>query len=267
MDNISPPSVSAANANMIHSPALLTVSNLTVEYAQANQEASIALHNINLNLFEGERLTVVGQSGCGKSTLLNAIAGFLKPNAGAIKVRDKMITAPGPDRMVIFQEHGLLPWKTATENVIFALVHGKKMKPELAAEKARESLALVGLGNLGNKFPHQLSGGQKQRIAIARAFAMEAEILLMDEPFSALDQITKNLLQDELLALCEKIKTTVFFITHDILEAIKIGHKIIVLSANPGQVLAQLNSRYGQGAQAIEDQKNQIQKLLGVHEH
>jgi len=260
--NINPKNI-AINTSKNSKDVLLSVKDLTVQYHTQNK-ITIALYNININLCEGERITIVGQSGCGKSTLLNTIAGFLKPACGSVSVNNKLITKPSSDRIVVFQEHGLLPWKTALENVMFPLTHSKKLSKESAIHKAKNALTLVGLHGLVDKFPHQLSGGQKQRVSIARAFAMEPKILLMDEPFSALDQITKNTLQDELLELCKQINATVFFITHDIREAIKIGHKIIVLSANPGQIIAQLESKYGSSAEQVEHQKNQIEQLLGI---
>ena len=243
--------------------ALLDIRDLTVQYYSPNK-ITVALYKINLSIMQGERVTVVGQSGCGKSTLLNTIAGFLKPATGSINLEGKTITKPSSERIVVFQEHGLLPWKTALENVVFPLVHAKKLNMEQAIHKAKSALTLVGLHGLQEKFPHQLSGGQKQRVSIARAFAMEPKILLMDEPFSALDHLTKNTLQDELLELCKHINATVFFITHDIREAIKIGNRVIVLSANPGQIIAELDSVYGSDANIAERQKLQIEQLLGI---
>ncbi|MFM2345073.1 MAG: hypothetical protein RLZZ210_1686 [Pseudomonadota bacterium] len=243
--------------------ALLAINDLTVQYYSPNK-ITVALYKINLSIAQGERVTIVGQSGCGKSTLLNTVAGFLKPATGIINLEGQPITKPSSERIVVFQEHGLLPWKTALENVAFPLIHAKKLSMEQAIHKAKGALTLVGLHGLQEKFPHQLSGGQKQRVSIARAFAMEPKILLMDEPFSALDQITKNTLQDELLELCEHINATVFFITHDIREAIKIGNRVIVLSANPGQIIAELDSTYGSDAETVEKQKMQIEQLLGI---
>jgi NitT/TauT family transport system ATP-binding protein len=244
--------------------SVLQAKNVTIQY-HAPDKITVAAYKINFQLNQGERLTIVGQSGCGKSTLLNAVAGFLKIADGSLQIKGRTITQPEPDRVVVFQEHGLLPWKTAIENVMFPLQHAQKMSTDDAAKKAQEVLTTVGLGALGSKYPHALSGGQRQRVAIARALAMRPEVLLMDEPFSALDQITKGNLQDELIRLCDATQATVLFITHDIREAIKVGHRILVLSSQPGQVIAELVSRHDDGAQAIEDQKNQIEQLLGVH--
>ncbi len=266
LDNISGVNIKniGINAPKSHAEnALLNIRDLTVQYYAPNK-ITVALYKINLSITQGERVTIVGQSGCGKSTLLNTAAGFLKPAAGEILLEGKPITKPSSERIVVFQEHGLLPWKTALENVAFPLIHAKKLNLEQAVHKAQSALTLVGLHGLQEKFPHQLSGGQKQRVSIARAFAMEPKILLMDEPFSALDQITKNTLQDELLELCKHTNATVFFITHDIREAIKIGNRVIVLSANPGQIIAELDSCYGSDADVVEKQKNQIEQLLGI---
>ncbi len=251
------------SSNSNNAKPLLHIENLNMQYVSTN-EICIALYKINLQLNKGERLSIVGKSGCGKSTLLNAIAGFLPPTSGHIYLDGQVITKPNSERIVVFQEHGLLPWKDVLNNVTFPLIYARGLHKKEAEKQAKDALHLVGLQDLQDKFPHQLSGGQKQRVSIARAFAMKSKILLMDEPFSALDQMTKNTLQDELLNLCNKTHATVLFITHDIREAIKVGHRIVVLSANPGQVIADLDSRYTYGADAIEAQKNQIEKLLGL---
>jgi len=261
LNSIDPKNISILSAKN-NQDVLLNIKDLTVQYY--GLKITVALFNINMHIAKGERVTIVGQSGCGKSTLLNVAAGFLKPALGTITIENKIITKPNSDRIVVFQEHGLLPWKTALENVMFPLIQAKKLSKEASIHKAKNALTLVGLHGLQEKFPHQLSGGQKQRVSIARAFAMEPKILLMDEPFSALDQITKNTLQDELLELCKHINATVFFITHDIREAIKIGNRIIVLSSNPGQIIAELDSAYGKSFEEVEHQKNKIEQLLGI---
>jgi NitT/TauT family transport system ATP-binding protein len=242
---------------------VLQAKDLTIQYHQA-AKITVAVYKVSFELYRAERITVVGRSGCGKSTLLNAIAGFIEVADGVLTLNEKTITSSGSDRIVIFQEHALLPWKTALENVIFPLIHVKKYSIAEAKKKSLQMLETVGLADLANKYPHQLSGGQKQRVSIARGLVLEPEILLMDEPFSALDQMTKNNLQDELIRLCNITKSTVFFITHDIREAIKVGDRILVLSSQPGQIIANLRSRHKEGAIAIEEQKNQIEQLLGV---
>ena len=243
---------------------LLKVDNVSLQYTSV-ESSTIASYNINFELFKNERLTVVGKSGCGKTTLLNAIAGYLHPVNGEILLNNKKIKKPGFDRMVVFQEHALFPWKKVLQNVVFPLEHSLKLKRKEAEARAEKYLNIVGLEDHIHKYPHQLSGGQKQRVSIARAFAMEPEVLLMDEPFSALDHLTKSRLQLELLDLCEKTKATVLFITHDINEAILIGHRILVLSSHPGQVIAILNSiKKEQGAEPIANLKAKIEKLLGV---
>jgi len=159
----------------------------------------------------------------------------------------------------VFQQHALLPWKTALENVIFPLVNATKLTNKAARDRARVYLNKVGLADRLDQYPHQLSGGQKQRVSIARAFAMQSEILLMDEPFGALDALTKAEMQDGLLELCEQTQATVVFITHDILEAIKVGHRILVLSSHPGQVVAELN---GLPTQASPEQRQALQQRI-----
>ena len=243
---------------------ILYVDNLTLEYRTA-KSITMATYRVGFELFKGERLAVVGKSGCGKSTLLNAVGGFATPqynlylHEGQILLHGRPITKPGPDRIMVFQQHALLPWKTALENVIFPLVNAAKLTNKEAHDRARVYLNKVGLADQLDQYPHQLSGGQKQRVSIARAFAMQSEILLMDEPYGALDALTKAEMQDELLELCGQTKATVVFITHDILEAIKVGHRILVLSSHPGQVVAELNSL---PTQASPEQRQALQQRI-----
>ncbi|KAK3604008.1 hypothetical protein CHS0354_026807 [Potamilus streckersoni] len=195
-----------------------------------------------------ERLTVVGKSGCGKSTLLMAIGGFANDEnnlhiaEGEILLGSKKVSKPDYERIIVFQEHSLLPWKSVLDNVMFPLIRARKVSKSEAEQRAMNYLQKVHLEDQRHKYPHQLSGGQRQRVSIARAFAMQSKILLMDEPYGALDALTKNKMQDELLELCGETKATVIFITHDIQEAIKVGHRVLVLSSHPGQVVAELNS-------------------------
>jgi NitT/TauT family transport system ATP-binding protein len=243
---------------------ILYVDNLTLEYRTAKR-ITIATYRVGFELFKGERLAIVGKSGCGKSTLLNAVGGFATPqynlylHEGQILLHGRPITKPGPDRIMVFQQHALLPWKTALENVIFPLVNAAKLTNKEARDRARAYLNRVGLADQLDQYPHQLSGGQRQRVSIARAFAMQSEILLMDEPYGALDALTKAEMQDGLLELCEQTQATVVFITHDILEAIKVGHRILVLSSHPGQVVAELN---GLPTQASPEQRQALQQRI-----
>ncbi|MED4403563.1 ABC transporter ATP-binding protein [Metabacillus fastidiosus] len=195
------------------------------------------LDNINLSVEKGEFVSIVGPSGCGKSTLLYLIAGLEKADTGEIRVNNEVVKNPSPERVVVFQEAGLFPWLTVLDNVTYGLLL-KGMSKKEAEEKAVEMLKMVHLSNYIDSYPHQLSGGMKQRVAIARALVMEPDILLMDEPFAALDEQTRMVLHKELLEIWKKLKITVIFITHNIREAVLLSQKIIVFATRPGKIKA-----------------------------
>ncbi|PID07088.1 MULTISPECIES: ABC transporter ATP-binding protein [unclassified Sporosarcina] len=193
------------------------------------------LDNINLEIEKGQFVSIVGPSGCGKSTMLYLIAGLEKADQGKISINGKEVKGSGSDRVVVFQEAGLFPWLTVLDNVTYGL-HLKKMSKKEAEQKAIDMLKMVHLGNYVDAYPHQLSGGMKQRVAIARALVMEPDILLMDEPFAALDEQTRMVLHKELLDIWRKTKVTVLFITHNIREAVLLSQKIVVFATRPGKI-------------------------------
>ncbi|MGB6105567.1 MAG: ABC transporter ATP-binding protein [Pusillimonas sp.] len=229
------------NQNYNETP-LLDVQGVTLQYKTV-EHLITATYKVSFQVRSGDRFVLLGPSGCGKSSLLKAVGGYLTPTEGKIRLQGRDVERPGPDRMMVFQEFDqLLPWKTIRENVAFPLHASGKLNQREAREKAMEYIAKVNLTAFADSHPHMLSGGMKQRVAIARGMAMEPAILLMDEPFAALDALTRRKMQDELLQLWDDTKFTVLFVTHSIPEAIRIGSRILLLTPHPGQVKAELNS-------------------------
>jgi len=198
----------------------------------------VALDGFDLTVRAGEFFVLVGPSGCGKSTVLDLISGLNRPAGGTIRVGDRVVTEPGLDRGFVFQQYTLLPWRTAQGNIEFALEAAGGLRRAERRERARAYLELVGLTDFADRYPHELSGGMKQRVAIARSLSYEPEVLLMDEPYGALDAQTRERLQQELLAIWRRTGTTVVFITHDIDEAVFLGQRVGVMSNRPGRLKA-----------------------------
>jgi len=213
---------------------MLTVENLNKKYVSHGSETS-ALVDINLRIGEGEFVCLLGPSGCGKSTLLKIIAGLIPATSGRIAIDGKPVTGPGPERAVVFQDYALFPWMTVRDNVEFGL-EARKLPLAGRREISTRLLKVVGLSDFADRFPHQLSGGMKQRVSIARALAVDPSLLLMDEPFGALDAQTRQLLQDELLRIWREYRKTVVFVTHSIEEAIYLSDRIVVMTARPGRI-------------------------------
>ena len=227
--------------NLVKPEPLLRAEHVTLEYA-SERGIVRATDDVSFDVYRGDRFVLLGPSGCGKSTLLKAIGGFIAPRAGSLHLGGKPVTGPGPDRIVVFQEFDQLPpWKTVKQNVLFPMLAGGVARAE-AEVRARHWLGKVGLARFADAYPHTLSGGMKARVAIARALAMQPAVLLMDEPFAALDALTRRSMQEELQALWDEIGFTMLFVTHSIEEALVVGNRILLLSPHPGRVRAELNS-------------------------
>ena len=218
------------------SPSKVSISNLALDYV--NPETGVrhrAVEGLDLEVAPNEFLCVLGSSGCGKSTLLSAIAGFLPPSEGRLIMNGKAIVGPGAERGVVFQEYALLPWMNVLDNAALGLKLRGMAKKE-RYDEARKFLKLANLDGVEHKFPHELSGGMKQRVAVARTLANAPDVMLMDEPFAAIDAQTRMVLQEELLRIVERTRVTVIFITHSVEEAIFLGDRIAVMTPGPGRI-------------------------------
>jgi len=256
----------AASNLIARSDALLAVDHVSLEY-RTPQRVVRATHQVSFEIDPADRYVLLGPSGCGKSTLLKAVAGFIQPCEGEIRLQGQRIDAPGPDRIVVFQEFDQLPpWKTVKQNVMFPLLASRTLKKKEAEERALHYLEKVGLAAFADAYPHTLSGGMKARVAIARALAMQPKILLMDEPFAALDALTRRKMQEELLLLWEEVRFTLLFVTHSIEEALVVGNRILLLSPHPGRVRAEVHSHqydlHSSGGVAFQESARRIHRLL-----
>lgn len=210
--------------------------NITVTFPQPNGGSLVAVEGFNLKVEKGEFVTIVGPSGCGKSTMLLVADGLLRATAGQVFFEGRAITAPGPDRALVFQEFALLPWRTIESNVMLGLELQKKHTQAQMRDLVTHYIQMVGLRGFERHYPHQLSGGMRQRVGLARALAVNPASLLMDEPFAALDAQTREIMSEELLRIWEEDKKTVLFVTHGIEEAVYLADRIVVMSAHPGRV-------------------------------
>ena len=214
--------------------SIIEIKNLNIEFSSENQKV-VALEKINLNINKNEFICIMGVSGCGKTTLLNALAGFIQPTNGKILLKGNEIQGPGPDRAVVFQDDAVFPWLSVEDNIAYShkikSTYGDKEK-----ELVKNYINLVGLEDFKKAWPRQLSGGMRKRVDLARAFAAEPELLLMDEPFGALDIMTKEKLQEELRKFWVERPRTIVFITHDVEEAVFLGDKVIVMTPRPGRI-------------------------------
>jgi NitT/TauT family transport system ATP-binding protein len=213
---------------------IIKVNQVSKSFPNNNKNTKV-LDDISLEINHGETIAILGESGCGKSTLLNIIGGFEEADAGQVELEGKPVTRPTRKCIMLFQNYGLLPWRSAVKNVELGL-EGLNLNAKERRDRALHYLALVGLEDKGDLFPHEVSGGMKQRIAIARALALQPEMILMDEPFAALDTFNRYYLQDELLRIQSQEKTTIALVTHDIDEAIYLSDRIFIMQANPGRI-------------------------------
>ncbi|MFK7855040.1 MAG: ABC transporter ATP-binding protein [Granulosicoccus sp.] len=216
----------------------IEIDNVSVRFGTGDQQ-HLAVNETSLVIEAGEFVCILGPSGCGKSTLLNTVAGYVQPTSGQVTVDGVTVTKPGPDRGMVFQQYSLLPWKSVFDNIAFGPRMAGKSKDEASA-LANTFLSLVGLTKFSDRYPAELSGGMQQRVGIARALANYPSVLLMDEPFGALDSQTRLMMQENLLSIWKEFGTTVLFVTHDVDEAVFLADRVLVMSASPGQIIGDL---------------------------
>jgi len=218
-------------------PAVLEANHVTIAYEKrAERSRLLALQDLTLSVTAGEFLAIVGPSGCGKTTFLNAIAGLVQPTAGTLTMDGRPIVGPGPDRAMVFQEYALMPWLATWDNVAFGLELRGQLRGEDGRRRVAQFIELVGLRGFERSFPHELSGGMRQRVGLARALVMDPRILLMDEPFAAVDAMTREIMQTEFERILSEAGRTVLLVTHSIDEAIAFADRIVVISSRPGRV-------------------------------
>jgi NitT/TauT family transport system ATP-binding protein len=244
---------------------ILELRGLTKQF-EFNGDRIDALRDANLKVSKGEFVCLIGASGCGKSTLLRIVAGFEKATRGSALMWDRPIEGPAPDRGMVFQDYGLFPWLTVRRNIAFGPTSRGRPRAEIK-ETVDRFIELVGLQRFADAYPHQLSGGMKQRVAIARVLANDAEIVLMDEPFGALDAMTRERLQDELLDIWQRTGLTVLFVTHSIEEAIFLADRVVVMSPGPGRIDSQMQITLPRPRDVVSSDFNDIRRELSLRLH
>ncbi len=238
----------------------ISIAGVKHVYRPPRGRAVLALDDVSLEIGAHELMALLGPSGCGKSTLLYLIGGFLPCESGTIAVDGKPVCAPGPDRGIVFQHFALFPWKTVRGNILYGLERQGMARAE-REKRAQDFIDLVGLTGFEDSYPSQLSGGMKQRTAIARTLAFDPKILLMDEPFGALDAQTRHLMQSELLGIWQRTPKTVIFVTHDVQEAVYLADRVAVMSARPGRIKAMVDTRFDKNDQNVFRAKHFVDKV------
>src|SRR5579872_3958233 len=238
----------------------IVIERVNHTYRQPRGRSVLALSDVSLEVRPREFIALLGPSGCGKSTLLYLVGGFLPIEAGRIAVKGQRVTAPGPDRGIVFQHFALFPWKTVRANILYGLERQGMPRAE-RQQRAQRFIDLVGLTGFEDSYPSQLSGGMKQRAAIARTLAFDPKILLMDEPFGALDAQTRHLMQTELLGIWQRTRKTVIFVTHDVQEAVYLADRVAVMSARPGRIKAIVDTKFGDRDPSILRSREFVEKV------
>lgn len=249
--------------------SIVQLSHVSLDYTKGREQGAPIVEDVSLSIKRGEKFVIIGPSGCGKTTLIKAIGGFLKARQGEILMNGEPVRRPGPDRAFVFQDfEQLFAWRTVLGNIVYALQVTRRISRTEAIEKARFYLELVDVAAAADKYPHMLSGGMKQRAALARALALEPEILLMDEPFGALDAITRNQLQLELNEIWSRTGVTIVLVTHSIQEAIFLGHRVMVMSSLPAQIreIVETSSVEDFTGQVFTEISEHLRSLLIRHE-
>jgi NitT/TauT family transport system ATP-binding protein len=241
-------------------PAQIVIEGVNHLYRPPSGRPVLALEDVSLSVGTREFVALLGPSGCGKSTLLYLIGGFLPTEKGKILIEGKPVGAPGPDRGIVFQHFALFPWKTVRDNILYGLERQSMPKAE-RLERAQHFIDLVGLTGFEDSYPSQLSGGMKQRTALARTLAFDPSILLMDEPFGALDAQTRHLMQAELLGIWQRTPKTVIFVTHDVQEAVYLADRVAVMSARPGRIKAVVDTRFDKNDPQVFKTKAFVDKV------